>query len=305
MGVIFQNGMAIGAVPGYSNYGIPRSWLLAIDEFGCQPAWDNGVMCVVPWFLQGAGCLGVTDFSSAFSGNPNTSIYINGLDSTGTNQNAFLSQAIGSAGTMTFTQGGSSVTIGFDETTFKSNQYTAPYGIYYDDGNGGADTPPYFISATGVFYGFNNAGQGTNSVGGSGEQYFAQPSNTQVLTISINLGPTPTPTATTAGPTPTPTQVPNPTPTATSAGPTPTPTTALISFSISTVSGTEIGACSLTSNNTAYSTSGDDNPQIGDTVYTNNSGTTTYDAGFYLNGYSNVIELDSLGVIIGGPNSIC
>jgi BMFP domain-containing protein YqiC len=38
MGVIFQSGMAIGAVPGYSNYGIPRSWLLAIENFGLTSA---------------------------------------------------------------------------------------------------------------------------------------------------------------------------------------------------------------------------------------------------------------------------
>jgi hypothetical protein len=65
MGVIFQNGMAIGGVPGFSNYGITRGWLLGIDSFGCQPAWDNGVMTVIPYFTS--GCLGTTNFFNAFS----------------------------------------------------------------------------------------------------------------------------------------------------------------------------------------------------------------------------------------------
>ena len=193
MGVIFQSGMAIGAVPGFSNYGIPRSWILGTEDFGCQPAWDNGVLTLLP---PSTGCTGTADLISVFDGiDPDFGFYISGIDSTGTNQTAFLVQAIGQAGTMTFTQGSASITIGFDETTFGANQYSAADGLYYDGNNG---TAPYYISGTGTFYGFNNAGQGTNSVGGSGEQYFVQPSNSQLLTISINVGvtPTPTPTAT-------------------------------------------------------------------------------------------------------------
>lgn len=192
MGVIFQNGMAVGAVPGYSNFGIPRAWLIATDSFGCQPAWDNGVLTLITPY----SCSGTADLIGIFNGgDPNFSFYISGIDSTGTNQTSFLAQAIGQAGTMTFTQGGASITIGFDETTFYANQYSATDGLYYD----GSGTAPFYISGTGTFYGFNNGGHGTNSSGGSGEQYFVQPSNTQVLTISINVGVTPTPT-----PTPTP-----------------------------------------------------------------------------------------------------
>jgi len=294
MGVIFQNGMAIGAVPGFSSYGVARGWLLATDSFGCQPAWDNGVMVVAPWALLGGGCLGVTDFYSAFSGNTNTSIYINGLDSTGTNQNVFLSQAIGSAGTMTFTQGASSVTIGFDATTFKSNNYSTPHGIYYDNGNGASDTPPYIIGGTGAFYGFNNAGHSTNSSGGSGEEYFSQPSNAQVLVITINVGITPTPTPTI----PSPTATPGPTPT-----PTPTPGPTLYVVPISTAYGNEISACGGTGGLYAYSTN-NGYPLLGDIYYTTGAGTTTLSAGWYLNGtYNSAFEIDGSGVLISGPNS--
>lgn len=190
MGVIFQNGMAFGGVPGFSNFGMTRGWLLATEDFGCQPAWDNGVMTLLPTI---SNCFGSADLIEEFNGG-DFELYISGIDSTETDQSSFLSQAIGNVGTMTFSQGSSSVTIGFDETTFLANQYSSTDGIFYDSNNG---TAPYYLSGSGTFYGFNNAGQGTNSNGGSGEQYFAQPSNTQVLTISINIiPPTPTPTPT-------------------------------------------------------------------------------------------------------------
>jgi hypothetical protein len=207
MGVIFQSGMAIGAVPGFASYGVTRGWLLATDSFGCQPAWDNGVMTLLG---ASTGCTGTADFFSVLNGgDPDFSFYISGIDSTNTDQSTFLSQAIGQAGTMTFTQGATSVTIGFDETTFGANQYSTTDGLYYDNGPG--TTPPYIVTGSGTFYGFNNAGHGTNSSGGSGEQYYVQPSNAQILTISINVGPTPTPT-------PTATSTPTPTPTPTSTG---------------------------------------------------------------------------------------
>jgi len=215
MGVIFQNGMAVGAVPGYSNFGIPRSWLLGTDSFGCQPAWDNGVMVLIPWFI--GGCFGSADlFGVIGNGSANFGFYMSGIDSTGTDQSTFLSQVIGQTGTMTFTQGTSSITIGFDETTFHANTYSSTDGIYYENNNG--VTAPFIVSGSGIFYGFNNAGQGTNSSGGSGEQYFVNPSNSQLLTLDINIGPivTPTPTAT-ATPTPTATDTPMPTPTSTPA----------------------------------------------------------------------------------------
>lgn len=207
MGVIFQSGMAIGAVPGFASYGVTRGWLLATDSFGCQPAWDNGVMTLLG---ASTGCTGTADFFSVLNGgDPDFSFYISGIDSTNTDQSTFLSQAIGQAGTMTFTQGATSVTIGFDETTFGANQYSTTDGLYYDNGPG--TTPPYIVTGSGTFYGFNNAGHGTNSSGGSGEQYYVQPSNAQILTISINVGPTPTPTPTaTSTPTPTPTSTQRP-----------------------------------------------------------------------------------------------
>jgi hypothetical protein len=292
MGVIFQNGMAIGAVPGYSNFGIPRSWLLGIDNFGCQPAWDNGVMVLIPWFIGVGVCFGSDDlFGVIGDGRPNFGFYMSGIDSTGTNQSTFLSQVIGQTGTMSFTQGGSSITIGFDETTFHANTYSSTGGIYYENNSGITITPPFIVGGTGTFYGFNNAGNGTNSSGGSGEQYYAQPSNSQLLTIDINIGPivTPTPTSTA---TPTPTA----TPTATPAGPT------LYSFNISGWYANDIDACSGNAVLPAYSTN-NGYPQMGDTIYIDNAGTTTYGAGFYLTVYGSTIELDSSGVIIGGPNS--
>jgi hypothetical protein len=235
MGVIFQSGMAIGAVPGYSNYGITRGWLLGTEDFGCQPAWDNGVLTLLP---PSTGCTGTADLISVFNGiDPDFEFYISGIDSTGTNQTAFLAQAIGQVGTMTLTQGGSSITIGFDETTFGANTYSSSDGLYYDINNG---TAPYYISGTGTFYGFNNAGYPNTE--DHSDSFNVQPSNAQVLTITINLTPpnptptattfgqTPTPTATTEGPTPTetptptPSSTPTPTPTATTFGQTPTPT---------------------------------------------------------------------------------
>jgi hypothetical protein len=288
MGVIFQNGMAIGAVPGYSNFGVPRSWLLGIENFGCQPAWDNGVMVLIPWFI--GGCFGSADlFGVIGDGSPNFGFYISGIDSTGTDQSAFLSQVIGQTGTMTFTQGGSSITIGFDETTFNTNTYSATDGIYYEN-NTGTATAPFIVGGTGTFYGFNNAGHGTNSSGGSGEQYYAQPSNTQVLTITINVGITPTPTPTIPSPTATP-------------GPTPTPGPTLYVVSISTVHGDEISACGGTGGLYAYSTN-NGYPLLGDIYYTTGAGTTTLSAGWYLNGtYNSAFEIDGSGVLISGPNS--
>jgi hypothetical protein len=110
--------------------------------------------------------------------------------------------------------------------------------------------------------------------------------------------PTPTPTETSVAPTPTPTGTP------VSVTPTPTPTTlpTLYAVSISTVYGDGLSACGGNANITAYSTNGG-YPQLGDIYYTNNTGTTTYGAGFYKNYYDAIIELDSSGVMIGGPDS--
>jgi len=114
---------------------------------------------------------------------------------------------------------------------------------------------------------------------------------------SFNL-PTPTPTETSVAPTPTPTGTP------VSVTPTPTPTTlpTLYAVSISTVYGDFLSACGGNANITAYSTS-NGYPQLGDIYYTNNTGTTTYGAGLYKNSYDGLIELDSSGVMIGGPDS--
>jgi hypothetical protein len=111
--------------------------------------------------------------------------------------------------------------------------------------------------------------------------------------------PTPTPTETSVAPTPTPTGTP------VSVTPTPTPTTppTLYSVSISTVYGDDIGACGGNANITAYSTN-NGYPQLGDIYYTTGAGTTTYGAGWYLNGdYYSAIELDTSGALINGPNS--
>jgi hypothetical protein len=99
---------------------------------------------------------------------------------------------------------------------------------------------------------------------------------------------------------------PTPTPTATEVQPTPTPTPTtpptLYAVSISTVYGDFYSACGGNANITAYSTS-NGYPQLGDIYYTTSAGTTTYGAGLYKNNYDAVIELDSLGVMIGGPDS--
>jgi hypothetical protein len=61
MGVIFQSGIAIGAVPGFSNFGVTRGWLLGTEAFGDQPAWDNGVMTLI------VNDIGVTNFISVLN----------------------------------------------------------------------------------------------------------------------------------------------------------------------------------------------------------------------------------------------
>ena len=234
MGVIFQSGIAIGAVPGFSNFGVTRGWLLGTEAFGDQPAWDNGVMTLI------VNDIGVTNFISVLSGDdPDFGLYINGQDSKGINQSSFLSQAIGNVGTMTISQGASSITIGFDETTFQVNNYSAVPGIKYDN-NG---TPPNYISGSGVFYGFNNAGYPNTE--DPSDQYNAQPSNAQVLTLSIAIiPPNITPTAT-------------PTPTATTAGPTPTTTVTPTSTATPTVTPTNTVTPSVTPTNTPTPTSTD------------------------------------------------
>ena len=52
---------------------------------------------------------------------------------------------------------------------------------------------------------------------------------------------------------------------------------------------------------TAYSTS--NNPQLGDTVYSNSDGTITHPTGFYKNSNDQVFELNGVGVVISGPNT--
>jgi hypothetical protein len=108
--------------------------------------------------------------------------------------------------------------------------------------------------------------------------------------------PTPVPEATTT-PTPIPsTSLPAPTST-----PTPTPTPTLISFNVSDTGVSDIDACGSMATFTAYSTS--NNPQLGDTVYSNSDGTITHPTGFYKNSNDQVFELNGVGVVISGPNT--
>ena len=105
----------------------------------------------------------------------------------------------------------------------------------------------------------------------------------------------------TATPTPTPEATSTPEPATATPTPTPVPPT-LYAVSISTAYGDFFSACGGNANITAYST-GNGYPQLGDIYYTNNTGTITYGAGLYKNSYDAVIELDSSGVMIGGPDS--
>ena len=106
----------------------------------------------------------------------------------------------------------------------------------------------------------------------------------------------------------TPTPTPTPTPTSTEVPPTPTPTPTpsapptLYAVSISTVYESYLSVCGGNANITAYSTN-NSIPQLGDIYYTTGAGTTTYGAGFYKNSYDAVIELNSSGVMVGGPDS--
>jgi hypothetical protein len=248
-------------------FGILGRWLLATESFGDQPAWDDGVFNLID---NTYGYNGQSNFYDIFNQHHWT-LYISGKDSTGHDQSSYLAQAIGYGGTITFTQGASYVTLSFDSSNAEANTYSSVDGLILNEAN-------TTITGwnNGTFNGFNNGGHTTNNSGGSGEQYFLQPLNTQLVEITINITPTPTPT------------------------PTPGPT--LYSVSISTVYGGEISACGGNANITAYSTS-NGTPQMGDIYYTDNSGTTTYGAGFYLTFYGGTIELNSSGVIIGGPNS--
>lgn len=206
--------------------------------------------------------------------NPNksggvTSLYFNVRDSVGTNYTSQFSGYTGGTGTITISQNG-------DTATYTS---TTPMSFFIETNAGGS---PFFII---------NANACTQTVTSANPFVYADP-------ISITFGegstPTPTPTATEVPPTPTPS--PTPTPTATEVPPT------LYAAPFSTVYGDYFSACGGNANNIAYTTS-NSYPQLGDIYYTNDTGTTTYGAGFYKNNYDAIIELDSSGVMIGGPDS--
>jgi hypothetical protein len=192
-----------------SAFGILGRWLLATEDFGCQPAWDDGVFTLLDFDY---GCQGLTNFYDIFN-QQNWSLYISGKDSIGHDQSSYLAQAIGYGGTITFTQGASYVTLSFDDSNAEANNYSSTNGLMLNSTN-------TLITGwnIGTFNGFNNGGYSTNNLGGSNEQYYVQPLNTQLVEITINIvapTPTPTPNPTQATPTPTP-NPPTPTPTPTS-----------------------------------------------------------------------------------------
>ena len=167
------------------------------------------------------------------------------------------------------------------------------YVIYFN--NSGTITANAPTNDTECLYYLNRYGANAANISDALTWASVQP-NIVVRSSEYTLGdlvtPTPTPSIT-----PTNTPIPTPTPT-----PTPSAPPTLYAVSISTVYGDFYSACGGNANITAYSTS-NGYPQLGDIYYTNNTGTTTYGAGLYKNNYDAVIELDSSGVMIGGPDS--
>jgi len=167
------------------------------------------------------------------------------------------------------------------------------YVIYTN--NAGTITADAPTNDTECLYYLNRYGANAANISDALTWASAQP-NIVVRSSEYTLGdlvtPTPTPSIT-----PTNTPIPTPTPT-----PTPSAPPTLYAVSISTVYEGYISACNGNANITAYSTNGG-YPQYGDIYYTNNTGTTTYGAGFYKNSYDAVIELNSSGVMVDGPNS--
>jgi hypothetical protein len=128
--------------------GTTGKWILADGQFGCQPAWDPGVMNVINWNIA---CGGVNDIASAVNGGY-FAIYINGLDSAGNDKSSFLTSVIGVPGTITFSQGSSYVTLGFSSDTWGPNNFGYATGIFFDE-EGSHGTPPTVIASSGTFMG--------------------------------------------------------------------------------------------------------------------------------------------------------
>lgn len=170
--------IAYSIMSNQSTFGLRKRWLLATESFGCQPAWDNGVFNLLDFNY---GCTGLSNFFDTFNAN-NWEMYINGLDSSNYNQSDYLLQALNQAGTVTFTQGSAYITLSFDNMNAMPNIYGNSTGLSFNTTN--TTITGWNV---GTFIGFNNGGHTTNNHGGNGEQYFAQPLNTELVEIDLNF----------------------------------------------------------------------------------------------------------------------
>ena len=148
----------------WTSYG--NQWILAVDNFGYQPAWYSGL---TSWPLTNYGPSVGTNDATLISEN---SIYINNFDSVGYDRSSYLSGLAGTGGTLTLTQGQNQITFGYGSTTFV---YASDYGYnltYFDitDGSGGGHgNTPAIIYQKGSFFNGNDGS--------------VQPDNTQLVRI--------------------------------------------------------------------------------------------------------------------------
>jgi hypothetical protein len=143
-----------------NNYGIitqfassANSWVLLSGPIGCQPAWDDRVITFLDYRN---GCQGETYIYNAVTGGE-FAIYINGMDSTGTDKSSLLSSMIGNSGKIEFFQNGNFVTLSFSSDTWSVNSYGNIDGVYYDIEDGGTAPTIYDFNFDGGFNGFLNS----------------------------------------------------------------------------------------------------------------------------------------------------
>jgi len=142
MGIIFENGFGIGAAPNTSFLPTFGKWLFAIDSFGFQPAYVNGVFDI-PLYNQNTSTNDLNTILTTYSGD--TGIYINQYDAGGNTQ-YMLQNLLNQSGTITFKQENTHITFGYQSGSFQpAGMYNA---VYYSNGNAGGYTGPLTLVST-------------------------------------------------------------------------------------------------------------------------------------------------------------
>jgi hypothetical protein len=128
-------------LPGYG--GLTGYWNIVTGSAGYAPAWYDGTIMFPDTQVDGGGNIGLSDLSQVIT---QGSIYINILDSAGNDQSTLLGSAYGNAGTITFTQGNSNITFGFQNDTFQEGYFGAGV-LYWDPGMSPSPTDLTIVSS--------------------------------------------------------------------------------------------------------------------------------------------------------------